>query len=76
MCVCSKWGHNRVVEHQAKGMPITLVLPVLTKQNVMEQAVTGILNGQITLSLASVEALLVLANAVGVSHMVLRASLQ
>ena len=74
MCV------QQVGSQQSCGAPsernATLVLPVLTKQDVMEQAVTGILSGQITLSLASVEALLVLASAVGVSHMVLCASLQ
>ena len=45
------------------------MLPVLTKPEVVHQAVAGILSGQVGLSLLNVEALLVLANAVGVSHM-------
>ncbi|KAA6426970.1 MAG: hypothetical protein FRX49_03294 [Trebouxia sp. A1-2] len=42
-----------------------LVLPVLTKPEIVEQAVAGILSGQISLSMSNVEAVLVLANAVG-----------
>ena len=48
-----------------------LVLPVLTKPEVVEQAVGGILSGQISLSMSNVEAVLVLANAVGVSQLTL-----
>ena len=48
-------------------MPMTLVLPVLTKPEIVEQAVAGVLSGQISLSMSNVEAILVLANAVGVS---------
>ncbi len=48
-------------------MPVTLVLPVLTKPEIVEQAVAGVLSGQISLSMSNVEAILVLANAVGVS---------
>lgn len=44
------------------------MLPVLTRPDVVQQAVAGILSGQIGLTMSSVEALLVLANAVGVSH--------
>ncbi len=46
-----------------------LVLPVLTKPEIVEQAVAGVLSGQISLSLSNVEAVLVLANAVGVSQL-------
>ena len=46
-----------------------LVLPVLTKPEVVEQAVAGILSGQIRLLMSNVEAVLVLANAVGVSQL-------
>lgn len=69
VCVHSKWGRNRVAEQQATQSPINLVLPVLTRPDVVEQAVAGILSGQIGLTWFSVEPLLVLANAVGVSHM-------
>ena len=68
---CSQWGHNRVLERNATLVPIILVLPVLTKPEVVEQAVAGILSGQISLSLSNVEAILVLANAVGVSQLTL-----
>ena len=57
------------MEHQATHKPINLVLPVLTRPEVVHEAVAGILSGQIGLSMLSVEALLVLANAIGVSHM-------
>jgi len=50
-------------------VPVTLALPVLTKPEIVEQAVAGILSGQISLSLSNVEAILVLANAVGVSYL-------
>ena len=71
---CSKWGHNRVVDQHVTGKPVELVLPVLTRPDIVEQAVAGILSGQVSLSLSNVEALLVFANAVGVSHMVFCAS--
>ena len=69
MCVCSEWGRSRVVAQQSTSAPFHLVLPVLTRADVVQQAVAGVLSGQIGLSLSSVEAVLVLANAVGVSHM-------
>lgn len=65
---CSKWGHNRVLEHKNNGSPLELILPVLTSPDILEQAVAGVLSGQISLSLSSVEPLLVLANAIGVSQ--------
>ncbi|KAL3155230.1 hypothetical protein ABBQ32_013168 [Trebouxia sp. C0010 RCD-2024] len=65
LAYCSKWGHNRLVEHEAANKPISLVLPVLTRPEVVQQAVAGIISGQTGLSLLIVEALLVLANAVG-----------
>lgn len=65
LAYCSKWGHNRVLEHEATAVPVVLVLPVLTKQEFVEQAVAGVLSGQISLSMSNVEAVLVLANAVG-----------
>ena len=49
-------------------MPVNLVLPVLTKPEIVEQAVAGVLSGQISLSMSNEEAILVLANAVGVSQ--------
>ena len=55
--------------HQSTAVPFNLILPVLTKPEIVQQAVAGVLSGQISLSMSSVEALLVLANAVGVSHM-------
>ena len=69
LCVRSKWGHNRVLEHQGTTSPINLVLPVLTRPDVVQQAVAGMLSGQIGLTMSNVEAFLVVANAVGVSHM-------
>lgn len=48
---------------------MALVLPVLSRPEVVEQAVAGVLSGQISLSSLSVEPLLVLANAVGVSEL-------
>ena len=69
--VCSEGGRNRVKEHQATGVPINLVLPVLTRPDVVQEAVAGILSGEISLSLLNVEALLVLANAVGVRQIAL-----
>lgn len=57
------------MKQQATGSLINLVLPVLTRPDVM-QAVAAILSGQIGLAVSSVEELLVLANAVGISHMV------
>ena len=48
---------------------MVLVLPVLSRPEVVEQAVAGVLSGQISLSLSNVESLLVLANAVGVSDL-------
>lgn len=62
------------MEHQATGKPISLVLPVLTKPDLVQQAVAGILSSQISLSMSSVEPLLVLANAVGVNHIALHIS--
>ncbi len=50
-------------------MPLSLILPVLTKPEIVEQAVAGVLSGQISLSMSNVEAVLVLANAVGVSQL-------
>ena len=76
VCVCSKWGYNKALERQSTGIPINLVVPVLTKPDAVQQAVDGVLSGQISLSLASVEPLLVLANAVGVSHVALSAACQ
>ncbi len=61
-------GHNRVLEHEATAVPVILVLPVLTKPEIVEQAVAGVLSGQISLSMSNEEAILVLANAVGVSQ--------
>ena len=49
-------------------MPINLTAPVLTRPEIVQQAVIGVLSGQINISLSNVEPLPVLANAVGVSH--------
>ena len=50
-------------------MPLSLILPVLTKPEIVAQAVAGVLSGQISLSMSNVEPVLVLANAVGVSQL-------
>lgn len=57
------------MEHRNHETPMVLVLPVLSRPEVVEQAVAGVLSGQISLSLSNVESLLVLANAVGVSDL-------
>ena len=62
-------GSQQGLEHKATAVPMFLVLPVLTKPEIVEQAVAGILSGQISLSMSNVEAVLVLANAVGVSQL-------
>ncbi len=67
--ICSKWGYNRVMEHKAAMGPLILIMPVLTKPEIVEEALAGILSGQISLSLSNVEAVLVLANAIGVSQL-------
>ena len=64
------------MEHLATGTPIILVVPVLTRPDVVQQAVAGVLSGQISLSLSRVEPLLFFANAVGVSHWAVCAALQ
>lgn len=66
---CSKWGHNRVQQHKDSNSPLELVLPVLTDPDIVQQAVAGVLSGQIRLSMSTVEPLLVLANAVGVRQL-------
>ena len=60
------------MEHQATEKPTSLVLPVLTRPDIVQQAVVGILCGQIGLTLSNVEDLLVLANAVGVSLIIMQ----
>ena len=45
------------------------MLPTLTDPVIVQQAVAGVLKGHIRLSSSNVEAVLVLANAVGVSHL-------
>ena len=45
------------------------MLPVLTSPDIVEKAVAGVLSGNIKLSMSTVEACLVLANAIGVSHL-------
>ena len=50
--------------------PLILVMPVLFQnQEMWKEAVAGILSGQISLSQSNVEAVLVLANAAGVSQL-------
>lgn len=66
---CSKWGQNRVFEHRPQGTPLDLVLPVLTSADIVEKAVAGVLSGKIGLSMSTVEPCLVLANSIGVSHL-------
>ncbi len=56
------------MEHKAAMGPLTLIMPVLAKPEIVEEAVAGILSGQISLSQSNVEAVLVLANAAGVSQ--------
>ena len=64
--VCSTWGHNRVQEHN-RTAPLQLILPVLTEPADVHDAVSALHRGMIQLSLFNFEAVLVLANAVGVS---------
>ena len=64
--VCRKWGQNRVQEHHSIA-PLQLILPVLTEQAVVHNAVSTLHCGKIRLSLSNVEPILVLANAIGVS---------
>lgn len=45
------------------------MLPVLTSADIVEKAVAGVLSGKIGLSLSTVEPCLVLANSIGVSHL-------
>ena len=49
--------------------PLSLVLPALTDPVIVQQAVAGVLKGHMCLASSTVEAILVLANAVGVSHL-------
>lgn len=46
--------------------PLQLILPVLTDPAVVQHAVAALYRGLICLSMCSVEAILVLANAIGV----------
>ena len=64
---CSEWGCNRVIQHAFKDQPLQLLSLVLTAPHIMHQAVAGMLYGQLTLSAANVESVLVLANAIRVS---------
>ena len=65
---CSAWGRNRVLTH-SQPQPLSLVFPALTDPLIVQQAVAGVLKGHIRLSSSNIEAVLVLANAVGVSHL-------
>ena len=49
--------------------PLSLVLPALTDPVIVQQAVAGLLKGHMCLSSSNIEDVLVLANAVGVSHL-------
>ena len=71
-----------MLEHKAGGSkaPLKLVLPVACRPELVYTAIAGILGGQIKLSLSTVEAILVLSNAIGVriqtptSHMLAQCS--
>ena len=52
--------------------PLSLVLPALTDPVTVRQAVAGVLKGHMCLSSSNIEAVLVLANAVGVSHLLVQ----
>ena len=65
---CSAWGRNRVLTHTQPQL-LSLVLPALTDPAIVQQAVAGVLKGHIRLSSSNIEAVLVLANAVSVSHL-------
>ena len=45
------------------------MLPVLTSPDIVRKAVAGVLSGNIELSMSTVQACLVLANSIGVSHL-------
>ena len=68
--VCSTWGCNRVQEHQSLA-PLQLMLPVLTAPEVVQYAVAAIHSGSIELNMCNVEAILVLANSIGVIALLL-----
>ena len=72
--VCSTWGCNRVQEHQSLA-PLQLILPVLTAPEVVQHAVAALHSGSIALSMCNVEAILVLANSIGVIALLLLISL-
>ena len=71
MVQCSKWGHKLVDDRDVKAQFLVAVLPVLTAPEIVHQAVAGILGGKINLSAANIEPILVLANAVGVSKVII-----
>lgn len=63
---CSKWGCTALTEHSSTEQIVRLVTPVETEPEIVHPCIHGLLAGEIKLSFATVESVLVLANAVGV----------
>jgi len=66
LALYSEWGMSRVQQY-SDTEPLQLVLPVLTDPAILKQAVLGIHSGVISLSWRTAEAVLVMANSIGVS---------
>ena len=67
LCHCSSWGYKAMEDNFNRQHQMQAILPVLTKPSIVHEAFAGMLSGQIRLSAANVEAVLVMANAIGVS---------
>lgn len=65
----STWGSNRVQEHMDTEGALLLILPVKTDPAIVQQVVAGLSCGSMDLHMGNVEPIVVLANAIGVSHL-------
>ena len=66
LALYSEWGFSRIQQY-SNTEPLELVLPVLTDPAILKEAVLGIHSGVISLSWHTAEAVLVMANSIGVS---------
>lgn len=66
LALYTNWGMSRVQEHKDTE-PLTLVLPVLTDPAVLQEALKGLHSGTLSMSWQTAEAVLVMANSIGVS---------
>ncbi len=66
LALYSEWGMRRVQQYNGTE-PLELVLPVRTHPAILKEAVLGIHSGVMTLSWHTAEAVLVMANSIGVS---------